>query len=173
MVEKLDVKVTDNTADGLPPLNISPEMESELQGMAGPSPEQQTDEPIPEPVTVTPEQIASFLKLSYQAEGMISRYPDLWERDDAWHTRIAEGITPQINQLCQTVPMVGHAIKAVDAAGCWAQLIWDQAYSWYLVWGRNQAKKADAQREVQNDGANGADGTADYRIDYATGTKGN
>lgn len=166
MAEKVDLQIKDMAVESLPPLGISSEMLAELDADAGPDDSGPAEQDAPPPVTVTAAQVASFLRITYQTEGILSRYPDLWIRDDSWFDEIAAGITPNVNTLCERVPMVGHAIKAVDAAGCWGRLVWDQAITWYLTWAKRQEARAQAQRE-EGDHGQPADTPNPFRVDYS------
>lgn len=111
-------------------------------------------------VLLTVEEVAAFLKGTYDAQGWFT-YPEMWKRDPSFFTEIAIGILPQINAWAARVPAVAHAIKTVSAAGSWGRLIWDMAGTWVLIVRRRQLE-AQKMKEEQEKNQN-----AGYQINYS------
>ncbi|MCL6443362.1 MAG: hypothetical protein K6T83_07890 [Alicyclobacillus sp.] len=151
---KDDIEVQDAYATDLPPL--------ELPAEDNPDTQPEADE---QPPIVTTNQVATFLRLTYQVHGLATRLPEIWQHDEAWYERIAEGITPHVQALCARMPAMGLAIRALDAAGTWGELFWDYA----LCWVRTLATRKTAEQEVHAGGhAEPAKPSNPYVIDYGT-----
>ena len=144
------IEAEDKYVEQMPDLEVDPE-EAEYFGEESPQEEQEPAAPV---VTVTAAEVKTFLKAYYRANGLITKYPELWEREEEWFGEIAVGITPGLNQLCERVPAVGHTIHAVHTAGAWARLVWDNALTWYLVWQRKRDERFEklAEEEAQQRG---------------------
>lgn len=112
--------------------------------------EQGSDQFIEEVFYLSVDDVARFLKGTYDAQGWFT-YPELWVREPQFFLDIAEGILPNINSLAQRIPAVGHAIKTVSAAGSWGRLIWDLAGTWILIYKR---KQLEAEKKKEEEGNN-------------------
>lgn len=135
--EELKIEATGAVVADLPPIPMSPELQKAMET----DPNQELPETILE--YVTPKEIAAFLKEGYEAHGLLLREREIWQQTDEWYAMIAEAIAPDINKLCARMPQVGHAIKAVNAAGGWGKLAWDYAKRWALtVMKKNEQKQA-------------------------------
>lgn len=97
---------------------------------------------------LTVEEIATFLRCSYDVQGWFS-YPELWKRDPQFFYEIAAGILPQLNAWAMRVPALAHAVKAVDAAGSWGKLIWDMAGTWIIIYRRKQLEQQKKKEESE------------------------
>ncbi|KRW90913.1 hypothetical protein SD51_12135 [Alicyclobacillus tengchongensis] len=103
--------------------------------------------------TVTPEQIATFLRVAYEAHGVFTGMPQIWRHDESWYLHIAQGIVGHINAGIARYPMMGHAIRTVDAAGTWGEFAWDYCLRWVMTIQAKRKEKAESQtEEVQSNG---------------------
>jgi hypothetical protein len=131
----------------LPDLEIDPTEAGYGLTPEQPEEEQEVEEPV---VTVTPKQIATFLKVSYEAHGLFTGYPMIWHHEDSWYDEIAAGICDNINALVMRFPAVGYAIQTVDAAGTWGRLCWDYSLCWIRTLNE---KKKEKQKKLEEEEA--------------------
>lgn len=111
-------------------------------------------------VLLSVEDVAAFLKCSYDVQGWVT-FPELWKRDDSFFYEIATGIFPQVNSWASRFPAVAHAVKTVSAAGSWGRLIWDIAGTWVIVVRRRQLEAQKKREEEEGKAQN-----AGLKIDY-------
>jgi len=160
MTEELKLNLTDDQPDVLPPIQLTPEMQAELNS----DPMQPTDGAMPGQSGVTVEEVAHFLKLAYQAHGWgttwvaqqkfpgAPSFQDIWLETDEFYAEVAAGIYPQVVAWLSRFPAAEMAVKAANATGFWGKLAWSYFSRWVVTYLRfrqlNAAKTTEGGGEV-------------------------